>query len=75
MNENDALVAVAEEYDRAAQAFGPFHSGHEGWAVIHEEMEELWAEVKRYPEQVKPSMRHEAIQVAAMAIRFLVDCC
>ena len=50
----------------------PFHSAHEGYAVLLEEVDELWNEVKaqtQSPEQ----MRKEAIHVAAMALRFLQD--
>ena len=44
---------------------------HEGYAVLKEEIEELWEMIKvdNYEEAEK-----EAIQVAAMAIRFIIDC-
>lgn len=52
----------------------PFASAHEGYAVLQEEVEELWEEVKkREPDKVR--MRAEAIQVAAMALRFVMDVC
>ncbi len=47
-----------------------FNSRHEGWAVIHEELDELWDAVRA---DDTPNARKEAVQVAAMAIRFLMD--
>ena len=53
-----------------------FNSPHEGYAVILEEMDELWDEIKRPKARRNYSaMAFEATQVAAMAIRFLVDIC
>ena len=62
------------ELERAMRLFPPFNSAHEGYAVILEEMDELWEEVKGHagPERTA-RMREEAIQVAAMALRFIHD--
>jgi hypothetical protein len=65
---------VQEELLRATAEFGAFASTHEGYAVILEELDELWAEIKD-KKSTNKKMRKEAIQVAAMAIRFVVDCC
>lgn len=65
---------VARELDRAMRSEGSFHSAHEGWAVIWEELDELWEEVrKKRRKRNKVRMRHEAAQVAACAIRFIHD--
>jgi len=64
---------VEEEYDSAAKKFGRFNSYHEGYAVLQEEVDELWDEIKG--EQSLEEMEKEAIQVAAMAIRFIYDLC
>lgn len=65
-----ALNEVADELRSATAKFGPMASAHEGYAVILEEVEEMWHEIKHgTPERA----RAEAVQVAAMAIRFLVD--
>ena len=71
MSPQEALARIRIEYERAAVPYGAFHSGHEGYAVIREELDELWEEVK-----TKDSLGRaceEAVQVAAMALRFLVD--
>jgi len=71
-----AFEAVTQEYKRASHDFQPFHSAHEGLAVIEEEFEELKSEVFKSPSARNWSqMQEEAVQVAAMALRFLVDCC
>jgi len=76
-DEQKLLIEVTEEFRRATRKYGHFHSGHEGYGVIAEELDELWDDVKEskasigYPEQT----RREAIQVAAMAMRFALDLC
>jgi hypothetical protein len=67
---HSALNAVAEELTTAMRRFGPMASGHEGYAVIKEECDELWYEVCQ---GTRHTQRAEVIQVAAMAVRFLVD--
>jgi hypothetical protein len=49
-----------------------FHSAHEGYAVLKEEVDELWESIKC---QSCPyaHTREEALQVAAMAVRFVLD--
>lgn len=70
------LQAIFKEYLRASEKFGPFHSPHEGIAVIREEFEELWDEIKKkQTDRSLTLMREECIQVGAMALRFLVDLC
>lgn len=74
------LKRVAEDVGRevgaAMAAFPPFNSAHEGYAVLDEERDELWQHVKvKQGQRDIAKMRKEAIQVAAMAIRFVVDVC
>lgn len=67
---------VAEELAFATDTYGPFASAHEGYAIIKEELDELWAEVMKKPAvRSKVRMREEAKQIAAMAIRFMEDIC
>jgi hypothetical protein len=66
-----ALNDIREEYLTARGKFGPFCNGHEGFAVIKEELDELWDEIKG--PQRNENLKEEATQVAAMAVKFLVD--
>jgi DNA helicase IV len=78
INPESIAREIANEFYRAQARFKPFHSAHEGAAVIREEYDELWEEVKdnkRLPEEYRAAMRAEAIQVGAMALRFVHDVC
>lgn len=68
---------AAAELERAVLKHAPMHSAHEGWAVIFEELDELWDEVRAWQPDTNDynRMRKEAIQVAAMALRFVSDVC
>lgn len=67
-----ALGLVEAELIRASNLFGPFHSRHEGWAVLKEEVDELWDAIKDKHSSLD-DCRNEVMQVAAMAVRFMVD--
>lgn len=88
------LLEVAKELANARATHAHMNSHHEGYAVILEELDELWEVCKRNthakhmfghePQNVererqrkrkRADMRKEAIQVAAMAIRFVEDVC
>lgn len=78
MGKRNALLDVAVELATATAMHGSMCSGHEGWAVIKEELDELWEEVRKQKpgkETDIAAMRKEAIQVAAMAVRFVEDVC
>lgn len=72
MEIKEALNAIHNEYNKASNKFTAFNSAHEGYGVILEELDELWDEIKRNPQDMI-AMRDEAIQVGAMALRFLID--
>lgn len=78
LKENEAFELVKEEFERASASNARFNSAHEGYAVILEEIDELWDDVKlstrKNPDRMK-KCKEEAVQVAAMALRFLVDLC
>lgn len=73
MTIDDAAAEVVAEVKRAIDLYPAFHTGHEGWAVIKEELDELWEEVRNYPRSDKQRMREEARQIAAMGLRFMVE--
>lgn len=66
------LVNLRAEVLRAMEKHAPMHSPHEGYAVIQEEVDELWDRVKidkghDYDSHV------EALQIAAMGLRYALD--
>lgn len=67
------LSSVLRELEEAQQKFRPIVSPHEGYAIIGEEFDEFWDEVK-LKNNSKSKMRMELIQVAAMCVRTIVDC-
>ncbi len=67
---DDIVDLVREEFEQATSKHDSFASTHEGAAVLREEYEELWDDVKAN----RPAdARAEAVQVAAMAVRFIFD--
>lgn len=74
MTREDFLKAVSAEVDRARTLYPKFNSIHEGYAVLLEEVDELWDLIRASKLIVADRhMRDEAIQVAAMAVRFVED--
>ena len=65
---------VLAEAQRATAKHAPMRSPHEGISVLREEFEELWDHVKADTGETKEA-REEAIQVAAMAVRYIHDLC
>ena len=64
-------LAVAE-FRRASAKHPPMQSAHEGYAVLLEEVDELWAEIKADRGRTHAALL-EAIQVAAMGMRYVAD--
>jgi len=70
----DLFNDLLQEFMLARQLHKQFGSPHEGYAMILEELDELWLEVKKRKAERSPErMRKEAIQVAAMAMRLIFD--
>lgn len=70
------MMAVKTELDRATKNYGPMASSHEAYAVIKEEIDEYWLEVMKKPaERDRKRMQAELIQIAAMAMRAVIDTC
>jgi NTP pyrophosphatase (non-canonical NTP hydrolase) len=76
MTDKEILAAVEAELWNAQFHWPAFNSAHEGFAVLKEEVDELWDEVKvNQKRRDLTKMRIEAIQVAAMAVRFALEVC
>lgn len=72
----NALSDVENELIDAILDWPEFNSAHEGFAVLKEEVDELWDQVKiNQKKRDLEKMRSEAIQVAAMALRFAIEVC
>lgn len=69
----EIAVEIVNEYCKAELLFGPFKNGHEGYAVIKEELDELWEAVRSKDPMHMENARKEAIQIEAMAMRFAID--
>jgi len=65
---NEMINLIQEEIRRSNDIHGPFIGFHEAYAVIQEEVDELWDEIKRR-DRDKEKIEREAIQVAAMALK------
>lgn len=80
MNDGDTQLAVnflrnvMAEVKRAQTLHAPLNSAHEAYAVLLEEVEEFWDEVrKRKAERNPKDIVNELTQIAAMACRTAVD--
>lgn len=62
---------VKNEVIFASEKFPPYHSLHEGYAIMLEEFNELWDEIKQ-KERDLTSIYSETKQVACTAIRFMI---
>jgi len=60
---------IEQEIERAREKFPPFHSQHEAYAVILEELDEFWECVKHDQDGYK-----ELVQVAAMCVAAIREC-
>lgn len=65
-----------EEAEKAMNNWPAFNSAHEAFAVLAEEVDELWDHVKTNQKKRDiEAMKKECIQVAAMALRFALEIC
>lgn len=68
----DVITQIDLELERAKTKFPlDFHSTHEGYGVLKEEVDELWDVIKQ--DGSKERLKSESIQVAAMAIRIIQE--
>ncbi len=70
-----AITEITAEVRRAKTLFPVnFHNQHEAYAVILEEVDELWDEIKKNQKRYDlPAQRTEAKQAAAMLVRLMVE--
>lgn len=75
MTKKRMLMELLErELESACAEHDSYHSAHEGYAVIFEELDELWDEVRaKRLDRSHRRMAEEALQVAATALRFVHD--
>ena len=73
MDREKVIELICQEFSAATADYGKFHSRHEAWAVLREEVDELWDVIKA--NGTNAELKEEAVQVGAMAFRLLVDCC
>ena len=71
---NQIATDIADEVARAEAKHAPMNSPHEGWSVIFEELEELREHVRGDTGR-SAEARKEAIQVAAMGLRYALNLC
>lgn len=72
----DTLELVGQQVAKAESLWPPMNSAHEAYAVLLEEVDELWDHVKTNQKRRDlEAMKIECLQVAAMAIRFYRDVC
>lgn len=73
---DNLLNEIKKEYEFANKKFPLFNSYHEGYAVLKEEVEEMWEEIKHdkvdNKQARKERIKKEIIQVAAMALKLLI---
>lgn len=70
------LNKIYDEFKRANSMYPLFNSLHEGYAVLLEEVEELWDEIKKKPSRVNPHhINEEAIQIGAMVMKLIISNC
>jgi hypothetical protein len=64
------LLELSKELGNALQRHGDFRSAHEAYAVLLEEVDELWEECKKKKGvRSLDLMRKEWMQIAAVAIK------
>jgi NTP pyrophosphatase (non-canonical NTP hydrolase) len=75
MDQIDKVLAlVRAELERAESKHAPMHSPHEGYSVLLEEVEELREHVRANTGRSLEAAE-EAIQVAAMGARYVLNLC
>ncbi len=72
-NNDKEIKDVISEVKKVELRFDGFKSSHDGYAVILEEVDELWNEVKKRSHDYHTEYE-EAKQIACTAIRYMKMC-
>lgn len=76
MKPDESFKQIENEFLRASDLYPDLHSNHEGYAVIKEEVDELWDAIKKCKDiKGNKEIRSELIQIGAMVIRYLDNLC
>lgn len=68
----DVFGQIQIELEKVKKKHKPFNSPHEGWAIMLEEVDELWEHVRANTGRGVEAKK-EAIQIAVAAIRYITD--
>jgi hypothetical protein len=72
---NEIFEKIKTELLFAMEKYPEFNSLHEAYAIIFEEVDELWEIVKtKQGKRIQKDCNKELIQIASMAIRAIIDC-
>lgn len=71
--EDYIVKLIAEEYIHARDKFPGQSSEHGAFAVINEEVDELWDAIKDNKHSTNFDRMKEAVQIAAMAMRYITE--
>lgn len=75
--DNAMCAEILEAYRKARAKHKPMRGPHEGYAIMLEEFDELWEEVRKWQPNQTPearaALRKEALHVAAMSLAFLLE--
>lgn len=70
MKLSDLSPILQSEMDYGFSRFGRYHTAHEHYAVLQEEVDEWWDAIKG---NMADSCQYELLQVAAVALRYILE--
>lgn len=71
------LDELAQSLDKARVKHNNMHNSHEAYAIIKEEFDEVWEEIRKLQYDSTDNtaqLRKELLHTAAMCIRAIEDC-
>ena len=70
MNINDLSPLLEKEMNYGFEHYGRYHTAHEQYAVLQEEVDEWWDSIKG---NMADCCQYELLQVAAVALRYIIE--